>query len=69
MKIKKMKNFKKIIIFILVLNQLFKIETSEIFPTLPKHKSVSGMRQKMNLFKERLACLQICNECFNDDVY
>ncbi len=62
-----MKNFKTIIIFILVLNQMFKIETSEIFPSLLKHKSVSGMRQQMNLFKERLACLQICNECFNDD--
>ncbi len=46
---------------------MFKIETSEIFPSLLKHKSVSGMRQQMNLFKERLACLQICNECFNDD--
>ena len=52
---RKMKNF-QIIIFFLILNQILAVE----------YKETSAWRINKTVHEERIACQEICKECFND---
>ena len=53
---------------ILVLIQIFKVEASEFNPSMIEYKETSDWRKHKTILEERIACIEICNECFSDEV-
>ena len=54
---------------ILVSNQIFSIVAIKFDPSLVDYKETSDWRKHKTILEERIACLEICNECFNDVIY
>lgn len=56
----------KIFFCILVLNQVFnKTEGNHIDPSFIDYKEISDWRKHKTILEEKIACVEICEECFN----
>ena len=62
---------KLIIIILVVLNQMiFKIQAiKQVDSSFIEYKTNSVWLQKRTIKEERLVCLEICKDCFNDVIF